>query len=166
MSINAIFAADSRGGMGFRGSLPWPHSKEDMIWFKSKTDGQIVVMGRNTWDDPKMPKPLPNRINCIFTNRFFKMPNVYCLSGDYKEQLLKLEQEFPNKEIFVIGGPSIIEAVRPITEKLYLTHMKGSYNIDTRIDLRTYLRSFQITSAGSGTDCTFVTYKNVDPFII
>ena len=61
MSIKAIFAVDKFGGMGFNGSLPWPHHSEDLAYFKEQTTNHIVVMGRNTWEDPKLPKPLPGR---------------------------------------------------------------------------------------------------------
>ena len=55
--INAIFAADHYGGIGFRGSVPWPHNSSDLKHFKTLTEGHIVVMGRRTYDDPKMPAP-------------------------------------------------------------------------------------------------------------
>ena len=44
--INAIFAVDYNGGMGFNGTLPWPHNPEDLANFKSTTEQQVVVMGR------------------------------------------------------------------------------------------------------------------------
>jgi dihydrofolate reductase len=67
--ICSILAATNLGGIGNRGTLPWPKHTQDMIWFKEHTENQIVVMGRNTWDDPKMPKPLPNRINYVVSGR-------------------------------------------------------------------------------------------------
>ena len=166
MTINAIFATDSRGGLGFRGSLPWPHNTEDLQWFKEHTANQIVVMGRNTWDDPKFPKPLPGRVCCVFTNRFIKMDRVFCLAGDYRKQILKLEKEFPNKDIYIIGGKSLLEATQPLVENLYLTMMKNTYKIDVSIDLRTYLKGFRIMSAKPTELCTFTVYKNENPFII
>ena len=164
--INAIFAADSRGGIGYQGSLPWPHNPEDLKWFKDRTAGQIVVMGRKTWDDPKMPKPLPGRLSCVFTNHFIKMDKVFCLSGDYKPQIRKLESEFPTKDIFIIGGKALLEATRPLVDTLYLTSIKNHYKIDTMIDLQTYMRCFQIVSVTPGENCTFGVYKNMDPFVI
>ena len=53
--ICSILASTNLGGIGNRGTLPWPKHPQDMIWFKEHTENQIVVMGRNTWDDPKMP---------------------------------------------------------------------------------------------------------------
>ena len=56
--ICTIFATDQMGTFGNRGTLPWPMDAEDMAWFREHTIDQIVVMGRKTWDDPKMKKPL------------------------------------------------------------------------------------------------------------
>jgi len=165
-SINAIFAVTNQGGIGFNGSLPWPHNSEDLKWFKEHTDGQIVVMGRRTWDDPKMPKPLPGRLNFVFTNHFINMPTVYCVSGDYRKQILKIQAEFPKRDIFILGGKELIEQTKPLVDNLYLTHMKNTYKIDTSIDLRTYLRGFRIMSSTPTDNCTFVVYKNESPFTI
>jgi dihydrofolate reductase len=165
-SINAIFACESRGGLGFNGSLPWPHNPEDLKWFKEHTDGQIVIMGRRTWDDPKMPKPLPNRLNFIFTNRFINMQNVFCLTGDPQKQVLKVQKEFPNKNIFIIGGKEILEATRPLVDNLYLTNVHGQYKIDVKLELRAYLRGFRLISVTPGEKAMFNIYKNEDPFTV
>ena len=159
-SINAIFAVTDHGGIGYKGTLPWPHNPIDMAWFKEHTSGQLVVMGRRTWDDPNMPKPLPNRINCIFTNRFVNMLNVYCVSGDYQKQVLKLQAEFPNRDIFIIGGKELIEQTRPIVDNLYLTTVRGSYKVDCSIDLRSYMYGFRIMSIIPHPHCTFTIHKN------
>jgi dihydrofolate reductase len=161
--INAIFATTDRGGIGYKGSLPWPHNPIDMAWFKEHTSGQLVVMGRRTWDDPNMPKPLPNRINCIFTNRFVNMPNVYCLNGDYCKQVLKLQKEFPTKEIFIIGGAALLEATRPIVDNVYLTTVRGSFKIDVSINLHAYMHGLRVMSITPHEHCTFTIHKNESP---
>ena len=99
--INAIFAVDFNGGMGFNGSLPWPHNAEDLQHFKDLTTGHVVVCGRKTWDDPKMPKPLPNRTNYVFSSQ--SIPGVRTLNGNVIENLKALEQIHTNQTIFVIG---------------------------------------------------------------
>ena len=54
--ISSIFAIDASGGIGKDGSLPWPKDSEDLKWFRHNTTGDIVVMGKNTWMDPMMPR--------------------------------------------------------------------------------------------------------------
>jgi dihydrofolate reductase len=159
--INAIFAVDFNGGMGFNGSLPWPHNAEDLQHFQTITTNQIVVMGRRTWDDPKMPKPLKNRIVYVATNR----PIAYAGSfkGDLKDNLLQLEKQHQDKDIFVIGGVALLEEAKPLFDKIYLTHIKGSYKVDTRIQVKEFLTGFHPKRATVSKDfqSTFTVYESL-----
>ena len=161
--INGIFAADAQGGIGFEGTLPWAHNKEDFQYFKAMTEGHVVVMGRKTWDDPKMPKPLPNRINYVVTNRPIGVHTVRTLAGDIVPRLKELEEIHQGKKIFVIGGKDLIESTAIAFDNLYLTHVKGNYRSDTKMHLDRFLLSFRATSARPSTDrsCTFMVYKNL-----
>jgi dihydrofolate reductase len=159
--INAIFAVDFNGGMGFDGSLPWPHNAEDLQQFKDLTTGHVIVCGRRTWDDPKMPKPLPNRTVYVATHR----PVTYAqpFSGDIKTKLLELESANPGKKIFVIGGAEILQSVQPILDRIYLTHIRGSYKADTRIHVKEFLTGFSPVRAQVSRDfqSTFVVYDPI-----
>ena len=67
--LKAIMAVDEEGGISKSGSMPWPKNSSDLKWFKNNTFNQLVMMGRLTWVDPKMPTPLHNRINVLITNK-------------------------------------------------------------------------------------------------
>ena len=153
--ICSILAATSMGGIGNRGTLPWPKHSEDLKWFKEHTEGNIVVMGRNTWDDPKMPKPLPNRINVVVTNNVIDSYQVRRLSGDISQQVLDLQQQFSDRDVYIIGGKSIYEACESIVDRVYLTRMKGNHWCDTRLQLERYLAPFRIKTVRPGTNCTY-----------
>ena len=56
-------AVDEEWGFSKNGSMPWPKNIEDLKHFKEMTLNGVVIMGRLTWEDPKMPTPLKNRIN-------------------------------------------------------------------------------------------------------
>jgi dihydrofolate reductase len=75
MSLNRVIGAD--------GKIPW-HLPEDFKWFKETTSGNVVVMGRKTFES--LGKPLPNRKNLILTRhpqRLIKShPEVF---GEYHE---------------------------------------------------------------------------------
>ena len=161
--IHGIFAADAQGGIGFDGTLPWPHNQEDFKYFKEITSGHVVVMGRRTWDDPKMPKPLPNRVNYVVTNRPIGMRNVRTLAGDIVARLKELEEIHTGKDIFVIGGKNLIESTSIAFDKLYLTHIKGNYRSDTKLHLDRFLLSYRALSARPSADrsCTFMVNKNL-----
>lgn len=162
--IKAIFAVDQNGGMGSSGTLPWPHSTEDFQFFKNTTMNDIVVMGGKTWNDPKMPKPLPGRMNFVITNRTHVGYGAIVLNGDINAQIKKISEAYPDKTVWVIGGANILEQTRDILDEIYLTHFKGSYRVDTRIDLKKYLLGFTPKSAQVSEDrqCTWVIYKNED----
>lgn len=159
--INAIFAVDQNGGMGFNGTLPWPHSAEDLANFKKITNGQVVVMGSKTWLDPKMPKPLPGRTVYVASSK----PTYYAgqINGDIKERVLELEQKHPTQQIFIIGGPQLIEECSPILDIIYLTHFKGSYKVDTRINLKSILTGRIPVHASVSKDFNFtmIKYENI-----
>lgn len=162
--IKAIFAVDQHGGLGQDGSLPWPHSTEDFQFFKNTTLGDIVVMGSKTWNDPKMPKPLPGRMNFVVTNKSFVGHGAIVLNGDINQQIQDLAKAYPDKTVWVIGGANILEQTRDILDEIYLTHFRGSYRADTRIDLKKFLSGFVPKSASVSEDrqCTWVIYKNED----
>ena len=159
--INAIFAVDFNGGMGFNGTLPWPHNAEDLAHFQKLTTGNVVVMGRNTWDDPKMPKPLPNRTVYVATHR----PVTYAMpfSGDFNKKLLAIEKEHSDKSVFVIGGPQLLEEAKDLYDRVYITHIKGSYRNDTRIFVKEFLSGYQPVRAQVSKDCqsTFIVYESI-----
>lgn len=159
--INAIFAVDHNGGMGFNGSLPWPHNPEDLAHFQKITNNHVVVMGRRTWDDPKMPKPLKNRTVYVATNRpvSYAMP----VAGDIQQHLKDIEQEHVGKKIFVIGGVKLLEAAKPMLDRVYITHIKGSYRNDTRINLKDFLLGFTPCRATVSQDfqSVFTVYESI-----
>ena len=153
--ICSILAATSLGGIGNKGTLPWPKNLDDLQQFKKHTENEIVVMGRNTWDDPMMPKPLPNRVNFVVTNRNINNIDVRSIQGDICEELKNIQERFPKKKVFVIGGKEIYESTETVIERVYLTRMKGAWFADTRIDLDRYLTCFQIYSVRPGDNCTY-----------
>lgn len=60
-----IVAANRHGVIGKDNKIPW-HYPGDLQFFKEKTDGATVVMGRNTWESlPAKVRPLPNRRNIV-----------------------------------------------------------------------------------------------------
>ena len=162
--IKAIFAVDPWGGMGFRGSLPWPHHTEDMQYFKKQTENHIVVMGRRTYDDPKMPKPLKNRITYVATNR--PLYTAGTVRGNLVEQIPLLQKRHPSKHIWIIGGPEIIMSCQDIIDEMHVTHFKSQFRSDVKIDMRKMSLMMRAMGAWPSQDgkCTWTVYKNIDIF--
>jgi len=162
--IKAILASTSYGGIGNRGTLPWPKHKEDMAWFKRHTENQIVVMGRNTWEDPKMPKPLPNRVNYVVSSRHVERQyqhQVRWIPGNPVDSILQIQKDYPSKDVYIIGGQQLYEATQDIVDQVLLTRMKGAWFTDTKVNLDRILLPFRIQSVTPGTDCTYETWLRV-----
>jgi dihydrofolate reductase len=156
--IKAIFAVDLNGGMGKDGTLPWPHDKQDMEWFSSNTRGHVVVMGSKTWLDPKMPKPLPDRHCAVVTNQSVEnFPKAHdVIAGAAIEQSLEvLQLQHPKKDIWIIGGPKLIESTSHLFKQLYLTTFYDEFNCDVRIDVVELLKSFNMQYESYGKNKIF-----------
>jgi dihydrofolate reductase len=155
MSLNRVIGAD--------GKIPW-HLPEDFKWFKKMTMGNVVVMGRKTFES--LGRPLPSRKNMILTRhpqRLIKThPEIFgqyhewrggrYLKRAYQFHFTKLEKnqqteilifnsldrlnpsEFPN-DIFICGGAQIYEQALPQCSDLYLTLVKREVQGDALFPL-------------------------------
>ena len=121
--ISMIVAVDKNLCIGKNNTLPFD-IKEDMKWFKEKTVGKTIVMGRKTYES--IGKPLPNRTNIVLSrDTKLKIDSVEVVN-DYqdiiKRALLYREQ------IVIIGGSEIYKLFLPYSHKLYVTF------IDTEVE--------------------------------
>jgi dihydrofolate reductase len=141
--------------MGFNGSLPWPHSKEDMMWFKNHTTGHVVVMGRKSWMDPNMKRPLPNRVNVVLSSSPHDWADVTVSSID---QIVNLQKQFPDKIIWICGGESLLLQTRHLVSKAFVTIFDNKFECDTFIDLKLYLQNATEKSRIQGDRKSFLEY--------
>ena len=61
-----ICAAAENNTIGLQGKLPW-NIPEDLRFFKEKTQGKALIMGRKTFES--LGTPLPHRLNVIITKQ-------------------------------------------------------------------------------------------------
>ena len=143
--IKAILACDDYGGVSKNGTLPWPNNSTDLKWFKENTAGHVVVMGSTTWEDPHMPKPLPNRVNVLVTSRpsHHNRANHY-ISGDLNKSVQRIAEEFPSLITWVIGGTNIIEQTLGVIDEFYLSRIPGAYACDTFLPMRKIESLFKV----------------------
>lgn len=84
-AFKAIAAMSENRVIGSGNTIPW-HLPEDFKWFKRMTMGNIVVMGRKTFES--LGRPLPNRRNLVLTRRPRKLRNDHPdLFGGFTEWL-------------------------------------------------------------------------------
>lgn len=132
--INCIVAVERNQGIGFEGQMPWPHLKGDMAWFKKMTTNQIVIMGSTTFES--IGNPLPNRINVVISRKKTLGDHTFIDCGS---ALDFCSVEYPDKEIFIIGGSAIYESYLHIIDKFYVTEIDEEYKCDRFFDL-TYVK--------------------------
>jgi dihydrofolate reductase len=131
--IRAILAADINNGIGKNGTLPWPKNSSDLKWFRDCTINKAVVMGRKTWEDPKMPKPLPNRYNIVVSNSYIpEGPNMIIRRSDDMERILKEM----HTDVWIIGGANLLKSSLRLCEEVWVSRFKTDYKCDTFIDLK------------------------------
>ena len=120
-----IAAIGKNRELGKDNRLLW-HLKEDFQRFKNLTTGNVVIMGRKTYDSlPEKNKPLPNRINIIISrNKSWSPLGSYVFNS--LEEAISRAKKF-NKEIFIIGGASVYEQGIKYSDKLYLTVISKEY---------------------------------------
>lgn len=136
--INLIVAASSNNVIGRGNDIPW-YLPTDLKNFKKITDGGLVLMGRKCWDSiPAKFRPLPNRVNWVFTRdknyraegaRVFNDFNNFLMFLSFVSNDITLE-----KPIFVIGGSEIYKAAFPIVDKVYLTRIYAEVEGDVYLE--------------------------------
>ena len=116
MAITIIVAKSNNGIIGKDGDLPW-RLPEDLKRFKRLTTGNIVVMGRKTYDS--IGRPLPNRKNIVISrNTSLKIEGV-----EVEQDLIDVLKRNQEENVYVIGGGQIYVDALPFTEKLEVTEV-------------------------------------------
>jgi dihydrofolate reductase len=125
MIISIMVAIAENHAIGKNNQLLW-HLPADLKHFKDTTSGHTVIMGRKTFDS--VGKPLPNRRNIVITrNTELQMPGVEVVS-DLESAIALCNHD---DEVFIVGGAQIYRMAMGITDKIYLTVVKGNFDADT-----------------------------------
>jgi dihydrofolate reductase len=108
MSLNRVIGAGNK--------IPW-HLPEDFKWFKQLTIGNVVVMGRKTFE--AIGKPLPNRETIILSRLQFSYPGVRTIAD-----LSQIDLVNEPRQVFICGGGQVYAQALPLCSDLYLTLVK------------------------------------------
>lgn len=125
--LSHIVATSENNIIGSNNELPWKLSS-DSKYFKNKTWGMPVIMGRNSFD--AMKKALPGRINIVVTRKTDWHPESVVVVNKIDEAILKAK-ESDTKEIFIIGGGEIFKQTIGIVDRIYLTRVHTTVEGDT-----------------------------------
>lgn len=132
--IFLIAAVSANNIIGNNNKLPWKN-KTDMGWFKKKTTGHTVVMGRKTFESLKC-KPLDNRRNVVISSSLDK--DLYAKQGVvvYKsvEDYLSLDvdsESQKNSTHWICGGANLYNQLYPFCQLAYVTKIQKKVIGDT-----------------------------------
>jgi len=118
---------DKNRVIGLNNDLPW-HLPKDLKFFKEKTIGNTIIMGRKTFDS--IGRALPKRENIVLTRRTADFPAEVKVINNIDE-IKKWNMDQPEKEYFVIGGAAIFEQVLPLADRMYITMIDETFKGDT-----------------------------------
>lgn len=129
--MKIVLAVDKNWGIGKDNEMLF-HLKKDLSHFRKTTLGNIVIMGRGTYES--IGKALEGRKNLVLSKDVeYKLEDALVFN-DVK-QVLDLVKD-ADKEAFVIGGEQIVDLFLPYCDEAIITKIYASRPADT------YLHNF------------------------
>lgn len=126
--MNLILAADENWGIGRDGGLLC-HLPGDLKFFKSKTLGKVVVMGRVTLESLPGGKGLPGRTNIVLTsNKDYEAENATVVNSE--EEMFELLSKYNPEDVMLIGGAKLYNRYFDRCDKCYITKIYKSFDAD------------------------------------
>ncbi|HBH07697.1 MAG TPA: diacylglycerol kinase [Flavobacteriales bacterium] len=128
-----IAAVAENSVIGKNNDLIW-YLPADLAFFKEKTRGCSVIMGRRNYDSiPERYRPLPGRKNIVVsrTTDLHLHPDVLIAASI--EQALELASKESTEIPFIIGGGQVYQYAldHDLVDKMYITHIHQSFEGDT-----------------------------------
>lgn len=150
----ALIVAFARNRViGYKGKIPWQIEGEKSR-FKQLTTGNVVIMGRKTFEE--IGHPLPDRTTIIVSSTK-KLFTENCFTAQSLEEAIKLAG---NKDIFISGGERLYKEALPLVKKMYVTEIECEPDGDTFFpEFNENLFTKEIISKQSGKiPYTYLTY--------
>ena len=150
--IKLIACVGKNYELGIDNHMPWS-LKGDLKYFKETTEGQTVVMGKNTY--LSIGRPLPNRRNIVITHGDIENDGVEVLHSI--DDVNSIEED-----VFIIGGASLYEYFLPYASEIYLTEVDAEFEADTyfpKFDKRAYNDETVGQMVEDGLEYSFHIYK-------
>lgn len=114
--IGLIVAYGKNRVIGNKGCIPW-RIKGEQRRFKELTTGNVVVMGRRSYEE--IGRPLPNRMTYVVSRtKNFDQEGVKTVSSI--QEAIDLAGD---KSVYISGGAGIYKEAMPYVEKMYITEV-------------------------------------------
>lgn len=114
--IGLIVARSKNNVIGKNGKIPWK-IKGEQKQFKELTTGNVVIMGRNSYDE--IGRPLPNREMIVISNTKKYIGENLHTASSVKEAI-----EFAKgKDVYIAGGYGVYKEAIPLVDVMYITEI-------------------------------------------
>jgi dihydrofolate reductase len=127
--FSIISAKAKNNVIGRNNEMPW-HISEDLKYFKEKTLGHKIILGRKNFES--LGKPLRNRDNIILTrDKKYKVEgakiynDVDQLEKDLSFDSDSAQDDTEKEEIFIVGGAEIYKLFleKDLVDRMYITQL-------------------------------------------
>ena len=151
-----IASADRNWGIGYQNEL-LTRIPSDMKFFRSKTIGNVIVMGRKTLESFPNGLPLKQRTNIVLTSK-----KDYQVKGAVLvhsvEELLEELKKYQEEEIYVIGGESVYRQLEPYCDTAYITRIDHAFQADTHFPNLDASEEWELTETSEEHTCFDLEY--------
>ena len=114
--VGLIVARSKNNVIGKNGQIPW-RIKGEQKQFKELTTGNVVVMGRKSYEE--IGHPLPNRLN-IIVSRTEKFEGENLMTATSVQEAIALAGD---ANIYISGGYGLYKEAIPFVDKMYITEV-------------------------------------------
>ncbi len=127
--MTALIVAYTRNRViGNQGRIPW-RIKGEQRRFRELTTGNVVVMGRKSYEE--IGHPLPNRFTIVVSNTAsFEEENCTTV-GSLPAAIAKAKELFPEKHIYISGGAGLYREAMDLVDVMYITEVDAMIEGDT-----------------------------------
>lgn len=162
--MKAIVAVDDKWGIGYKGEL-LQRIPGDMKNFKKMTIGNVIVMGRETFNSLPGKSPLKDRVNVVLSRRNDFIDDRIIICKSIEEALTELDK-YQNEEIFIIGGEMIYNEFLDYCSEVYITKIKGEFTADKYFPNLDINENWELVESGEdqeykGIQYNFNRYRNM-----
>ncbi len=128
ITLSHIVAVSANDVIGANNDLPWD-IPEDLKFFRDKTKGRALIMGRKTFES--VGHPLPHRLNVVVTRQADYDPKAesVIVRPDLQSAIEYCATQTSKfgEEIFIIGGGEIFKESMDLVNVIYLTRIHQDF---------------------------------------
>ncbi len=160
--IKLLVAFSNNRVIGLNNQLIW-HLPNDLKRFKKFTTGQLIIMGRKTFES--IGRPLPNRETVVLSRNSELIFEGVKQVGSLQEAVDYAKSNFPEKEIYIVGGEQIYRMAMDLVDQLEITLIHQDFEGDAffpEIDLNSWKeikREKGIVDDKNQLEHSFITYE-------